>query len=269
MNSYTSKVIAPVIVGLTCFVLTVFSAQSQAVVVFNIFEPAAEIDGVAENVLMGLYDSYYESYSSNTEVLHLTGSASVFDTVMVDSLSSDAGALAKSAASVSLDTEQTVGGASTLTGSLSSSADVYESSLRNWYSYARGYAFFDVRFSLDDTYNYVFGGLGDLGLMEAGGEASFDYHLVNSDTNTDIFRRSLNNEEDSPKLSGTLLAGDYSLYMGALSEARVGSGFPIGFANGNFKFSLTVPSAVPAPATVWLFVSGLLAMVLVSRRREV
>ena len=260
MNSYTSKIIAPVIVGLTCFVLAAFSTQSQAVVVFSVFSSAAEIDGKTENGL----EQHFKSYSSSAEVFSLPGSASVFDTVMVGLEPPQAGAMAESAASVILDPVQTVGNRTTLTGGLSSSAQVYESFYRNWYSEAGGSAFFDVRFSLDDTYSYVFDGL----LMEAGGDADVTYNLNSLDYGTEIFGGSLKNSSDT-SFTGTLLAGDYFLYMEVLSNARIGSRFPIGFANGDFRFSLTAPSAVPAPATVWLFASGLLVMLLVSRRREV
>jgi len=261
MSSYTSKVIAPVIAGLTCFVLSVFSAQSQAVVVFSVFSSAVEIDGKTENGL----EEHFKNYSSLTEVLSLPGSASVSDTVMVGLEPPLAGAMAESAASVSLDPVQTVGNTTTLTGSLSSSARVYESFFRNWYSEAGGSAFFDVQFSLDDTYDYVFDGLS----MEAGGDADVVYNLNSLDYGTEIFGGSLNNSADT-SFTGTLLAGDYSLYMKAFSNAKIGSDLPIeGIANGDFRFSLATPSAVPAPATVWLFASGLLAMLLVSRRREV
>lgn len=100
-----------------------------------------------------------------------------------------------------------------------------------------GEAIVDLAFTLTSDYSFNF--VSDI--FNATGTGESEVELINTSTGDLNF-------------SGNLLAGDYTLFIGALSEAIDGD---IASASVAYQLQLT---AVPIPAALPLFFSGLITL---------
>ena len=243
-------------------ILAIFSLQSHAAVVFSSYSET-EIFGYAEDVLTADSDDFY--LYSDYPVIPLSGSAD--DNVTLGPVSSP-DALAEASASVNIAPVLVVADTTTLSGDITASAHSYSADVRSKHANASASAIIDIDFSIDTIHSYIF----DSVLMEAWDYAELIYSIDNITTGTNIFSGTLNNEDDSPLFDGDLSVGVYNLYIEAIIVTDAASGESFGQAAADFSLALTsvpVIPGVPVPAAVWLFVSGLLGMIFVSRRNSV
>ncbi len=169
---------------------------------------------------------------------------------------------AESEANVDIGNISTYGGITSIYGFADSYALAGTTDPANQDAYAYGDAVIDIDFNLDSAYSFSFFSE----WMEADGNANVYYELSSWDTNSIVFSNNIVNGFYSAWETGTLAAGNYRLIVEAISDAdgqniNLGSGS----AAGDFGLELT---AVPVPAAVWLFGSGLLGLAGVARRKK-
>ena len=258
MLKMRSKILVSALCGL---ILAIYSLQSQAAVVFSSYSET-EISAYADDLLTGDSGDFY-LYSDYTVI---PGSGSVDDNVTLGLVSSPS-ALAEASASVDIAPVLIVADTTSLSGNITASAHVFSADVRNNHANAGASAIIDIDFSIDVMHSYIF----DSVLMEAWDYAELNYSIDNISTGTNIFNGTLNNEDDGPLFDGNLSAGVYNLYIEAIIVTDAASDEGFGQASADFSLALTSEPAipgVPVPAAVWLFASGLLGMIFVSRRNS-
>lgn len=206
------------------------------------------VSGSTDDFLSGDHDGYTEGvvYSSTTIPLHISKASYEKDTTINT-------ATASSQATQSLDISQTHNGYK-IWGDTSSTANTKINSLENNNATALGEAVVDLAFTLTSDYNFDF----TSDLFNAAGTGESEVELVNTSTGT-IFSQIFSEDSSDLNFSGKLLAGDYTLFIGALSEAIDGD---IASASVAYQLQLT---AVPTPAALPLFFSGLISLVFKNR----
>ena len=126
-------------------------------------------------------------------------------------------------------------------------------------------------FSLDGDYDFDYQA-SIIDFYNGGYEPSFYAELWNMDTNQQVFYTEvfgMYGDYDGLNAAGTLGAGNYRLNI--VAHAYADSVHPRqGYAqvNGSTAFHLTEVSAVPVPAAVWLFGSGLIGLAGMARRKS-
>ena len=235
---------------MTGLAVSAFSMQSQAAVVFSDYS-YFDIAGTA----LDNYTGARNDYAWNANVA-MPGSDGANDFASVDLGSS----YAESGAGVNLSSVYVSGNTTSIYGSVDSYAAAYTFT-PDQNSYAYGDAVIDLDFSLGGTYSYDFSSK----WMEAWDNANVYYGLYSYDSGSVIFSNSLTNGVDNPWLTGSLSAGSYNLIVEAITDADgLSYANGVGSANGSFGLELT---AVPVPAAVWLFGSGLIGLAGFARRK--
>ncbi len=153
-----------------------------------------------------------------------------------------------SAADLSLDIAQITQGYK-VWGQASSTANTAINSLDDNEAIASGEALVDLAFTLSTDFDFSF----TSDFFNATGTGDSEVELINISTGI-IFSQLFSEDSSAINFSGTLLAGDYTLFIGALSEAIDGD---IASASVGYDLQLT---SVPIPATLPLFFSGLIAL---------
>ncbi len=236
---------------ITGLAVSCMSVQAQAAVVFNSYS-YYDIGGDVADNFTGDSASYL--WSGGVAINDFAGE---LDSV---SLGASGELYAESDAFVDLSDVYVSGSTTSIYGYVESSATA-GSTYTDQSSYAYGDAVIDLDFSLDGTYTYDFFSRN----MEAWGNANVYYDLYSYDSDSIIFSSFLTNGTDSPWLTGSLSAGSYNLIVEAISDADgVSYAYDIGSAYGDFGLELT---AVPVPAAVWLFGSGLIGLAGFARRK--
>lgn len=244
-------------------VLGALSLPSQAAVTFSNDFSYINMAGYADDYnIAGAAGS--SDYASNIDALGLPAQATDYQYASIVDSSGFETSFAESDAWAEVDA-YTIGNNGYMYGYVDAYSSIYvETSNQDAYAYTD--AVIDVDFSIDGNYIYDFGAE----WMEAAGNASFYYDLYSWDTGAILYSGELINASDSPYITGVLSAGSYNLVVKAMTDADAlmadALGVDSGYAAGDFAFSLT---AVPVPAAVWLFGSGLLALVGVARRKVV
>lgn len=187
-----------------------------------------------------IYDYVPYSYTSSNYRSYPADLGGTFG----DYLSADAGGVYGGVASAISDMTATIGNDGL---SFGMSGWVSSDSYTAVYTDPNGYPIFDdaiasadsvfqVTFTLDQAHSY-----------SASSYGSGQFSLSNVFSGTGALN-----------YSGILEPGTYDLYFGLYSSGS-------GSASGDFE--MTLASAVPVPAAVWLFASGLLGMIGVARRK--
>ncbi len=139
-------------------------------------------------------------------------------------------------------------------GVASSTANTEISSLDDNDATSLGEAVVDLAFTLTSDYSFNY----TSDFINAFGTGESEVELINTSTGT-IFSQIVSEKKSNLNFSGILLAGDYTLFIGALSEAVDGD-----IASASVAYQLQL-SAVPVPAALPLFFSGLIALGFKSR----
>ncbi len=202
----------------------------------------ASITGSVDNFLTGEHDGYTDGmvYSSSTVSVQVS---KVFDRdVFIPT------ATASSQAELNLNITQTGNGYRIL-GDVYSSVNTEMVSLDDNDATANGAAVVDLTFTLVSDHRFTFAS----SMFNASGTGESEVELINTSTGT-VFSQLVSDDTLDLNFSGNLLAGDYSLFIGALSEATDGNDAS---ASAAYDFQLT---AVPVPAALPLFLSGLVSL---------
>ncbi len=253
LNSKSITAIAGIVFG-------ALSVQSQAAVTFTNYS---------------YYDiaGYADDYNSGDSAQYLPGAVDVTgfpagggDFRSVEAIGGTVEAPefanAESEANVNIGDIYTYSGITSIYGFADSYAIAGTTDPANQDAYAYGDAVIDIDFNLDSAYSFTFFSE----WMEANGNANVYYELSDWDTSSVVFSNNIVNGFYSAWETGTLAAGNYRLIVEAISNADgLDSSLNSGFASGDFGLELT---AVPVPAAVWLFGSGLLGLAGVARRKK-
>jgi hypothetical protein len=137
-------------------------------------------------------------------------------------------------------------------------------------SFATAGARTDFRFLFELTTPYLFDLSGIVSSMSLGGSSNdgAQVSLISATNAKGIFQLSVSDGETTPfDLSGTLLPGMYDLYADAWNHVL---DFGVDASSGSSNFSLDMQfTAVPIPASLLLFGSGLIGLVGMTRRKKV
>ncbi|MEE9424642.1 MAG: hypothetical protein V3V18_06650 [Methylococcales bacterium] len=234
--------------SLTGFISTQTQA-SQLAITTNLSN--ARITGSVDDYLTGEHDSYTDGSVYSSSVIPLQVSQVFYD--------KDAfipTATASSQAELSVDIVQTGDGYSIL-GAVSSTANTEINSLDDNDAIANGEAVVDLAFTLASDHNFTF----TSSMFNASGTGKSEVELINKSTGT-IFSQIVSENALDLNFSGNLLAGDYTLFIGALSEASDAD-----FASASVGYDLQI-TAVPVPTALPLFLSGLITLGFKSRSKH-
>jgi hypothetical protein len=202
----------------------------------------ASITGSVDDFLTDDHDGYTDGmvYSSSTIPIQVS---KVFDQdVFIPT------ATASSQAELNLNIAQTGNGYRIL-GDVYSSANTEIVLLDDNDATANGAAVVDLTFTLASDHSFTFAS----SMFNAPGTGESEVELINTSTGV-VFSQFVSDDSLDLNFSGNLLAGDYSLFIGALSEAIDGNDASASVA---YDFQLT---AVPVPAALPLFLSGLVTL---------
>lgn len=230
------------VLGLMLTVFSTTQAQaSQLAITSNLSKVA--ISGSVDDFLTGNHDGYTDGivYSSTAIPLQIAKSSYEQDTAITT-------ATTGSQAQLSLDIAQTLNGYK-IWGDASSTASTEINSVDDNDATASGEAVVDLAFTLASDYSFNFAS----DFFNAADTGESEVELMNTSTGT-VFSQIISKDTSNLNYSGNLLAGDYTLYIGALSEAIDGD---IASASVEYELQLT---AVPIPAALPLFLSGLIAL---------
>ncbi len=234
------------ITAIAAFAFGVLSLQSHAATIFDNYS-YTDIYGTASDDNTGGYADY-ASLTLSTGFLD-----SIDDINSVSMVDSYETAYAGSDAHINVDAYD-YGYISGIYGYVSAGSDAFADTLYQD-AYAYSDTVVDVDFFLETSSIYSFYNRS----MGATGYANFYYELYSYDLDNIIFSGNLiEMDETDFWLSGSISNGAYNLIVEAITDADAASfGYDYGYASGDFELELT---AVPVPAAVWLFGSGLLAL---------
>jgi hypothetical protein len=221
-----------------------FSAQAQASFSVTTNLSTIEVSGSVDDFVSNESNGYQDGvvYSSTTLPLHVSDD-------LLEGEASISTASAFSNAELNLDIAQTANGYD-IWGRASSYAETAINSLDDNDATAMGNAAVDLAFTLTTSYSYLF----DSELFDALGTGVSEVELINNSTKATVFSQVVSDDALELDFSGTLAAGDYTLFIGALSEAISGD-----FASADLEYNLQLTS-VPLPAGLPLLLSGLAAL---------
>jgi len=218
---------------LTFYLAVFFATQTQAsqlTITTNLSK--AEISGSVDDFLSGDHDGYSESvvYSSTAVPLQVTKTSYEKDTTITS-------ATADSQVALTLDIAQTLN-VYKISGDASSTANTKINSLDDNDATAMGEAVVDLAFTLTSDYSFDY----TSDLFNTAGTGESEVELINTSTGT-VFSQIIGEDTSDMNFSGNLLAGDYTFFIGALSEATDGN-----FASASVAYQLQL-TAVPVPAS--------------------
>lgn len=221
-------------------------SSAQALASFNITTNASivEISGSANDFVTSETGGYQDgaTYPLTALPLQITQDDLFEGETFISTAS------AESYAGMDLNIAQTINGYS-ITGNATSNAVTEINSLDDNDATAMGNAIVDLAFTLTSDYNYVF----TTDVFDALGTGESEAELFNS-AGDSIFSQIVSDDSLDLSFAGVLVAGDYTFFMGALSEAIDGD-----FASADLGYDLQL-TAVPVPAALPLFLSGLFAL---------
>jgi len=227
-----------------------FSTQAHAIFFVTTNNSKVEISGSANDSASGAQDSYQNGaiYSSTAIPLYVTQDDFLEGEALIT------GVTALSSAELDLGITHTSNGYRIM-GTASSYADTEISSLADNDADAKGDAVVDLAFTLTSDYSFAF----TSSLFDADSAGESEVELISDTTGAIIFSQTVSEGALNPAFSGSLVAGDYTLFIGALAEAFDGD-----FASADLEYNLQLTS-VPLPAGLPLFLSGLVALGFKSR----
>ena len=178
---------------------------------------------------------------------------------------------ASSAAQTQLNVTTASDGTALVGDTASISGSVYAGATATGYNYADhdAWAYSNSSVSMfftitDNDYDFTF----DSNSLYTSNDATISYGLYDYQSGTYLVDNIFSNTIETASFTETLGLGDYWLYLQGVSYG--GYDMDSGYASGNFNASLTAiaPSAVPVPAAVWLFGSGLVGLAGIARRKS-
>ncbi len=208
-----------------------------------------KVSGSVDDYSTGAHDGYTDGIVYTSTVIPFHAASNDYQKIV--SISS---ANASSTGNLNLDIAQITQGYR-VWGQASSTANTAINSLDDNEATANGDAVVDLAFTLSTDFNFNF----TSDVFNAAGTGDSEVELINTSTGS-IFSQLFSEDSSAINFSGTLLAGDYTLFIGALSEAIDGD---IASASVDYDLQLT---SVPIPATLPLFFSGLIALGLKRRK---
>lgn len=229
---------------LTIAMVGLFSTQAQASFMVTANSSIAEVSGSVNNFVTSKNDGYSDGVAYSSTIIPLNVSSGFYS-----GKANISTAAAFSGTELELNIAETVNGYN-ISGSNASFAMTEVGSLDDEDATAFGNAAADLAFSLSTSYNYLFSSE----LFYALGSGESEVELINTTTNTIVFSETVNGGFLELDFLGLLAAGDYTLYLGALSEATGGN-----FATADLEYNLQLTS-VPLPAGLPLLLSGLAAL---------
>ncbi len=196
------------ILVITLLLTGYFATQAQAdqfVITTNVSN--IRITGSVDDFLTGEHDGYTDGvvYSSSNIPLKIDQN--------VDKDTSIATASADSRAELSLDIDETKFGYR-IYGAASSTANTEVNSLEDNDATANSEAVVDLAFTLTSNHSFTFAG----DVFNSTGTGESELELINTTTGT-VFSQVISENTSDVDFSGNLQAGNYSLFIGALSEA--------------------------------------------------
>lgn len=224
--------------------LSFFTNQAQATFFITSNLSRIEVSGAVDDFSIGASDTYSDgvTYSSTT----------IPFSVDPDSLNGEisiASASVSSNAKLDLDIGQTPIGYE-IWGNASSHAETAMNSLDDNDATSLGEAVVDLAFTLTSDYSFSF----ISNAFEAEGAGESEVELINATTGNVVFSQIVSENKQTLDFSGNLDAGNYTLYLGALSNAIDGD-----TGSSDLEYTLQV-TAVPLPASLPLLLSGLAAL---------
>lgn len=221
-----------------------FSTQVQASFSVAANNSKVEVSGSVNDFISDAHDGYQDGavYSSTAIPFNVTQNPLFEGEASIDN------ATAFSNAELNFNITQTANGYSIM-GNASSYADTEMNSLDDNEATALAEAVVDMAFTLTSDYNFAF----TSSLFDAEGTGESEAELI-SNAGGIIFSQIVTEDALDLSLSGFLAAGNYTLFIGALSEAFDGD-----FASADLAYNLELTS-VPLPAGLTLFLSGLVAL---------
>ncbi len=224
-------------------------AQAQLVITTNLSN--AGVFGSVDDFVTGGPAGYTEGNVYSLTAIPLQVIDALYEQDM-----SIATATAGSRAELGLEAAQTNSGYR-IWGDASSIANTEIKSLDNNDATANGEASVDLAFTLTSDYRFTFAS----GLFNATGTGEAEVELINTSTGT-VFSQVVNEDSLNLGFSGRLLAGNYTLFIEASSEAIDGN-----TASAAVEYDLQL-TAVPVPVAFPLFLSGIATLGFKSRFRR-
>ncbi len=221
-------------------------AQAQLVITTNLSK--VSVSGSVDDFVTGEHTGFTDGtvYSSTTIPLQVIEA-------LYEQDASIGSATAGSRAELNLDMKQTDYGYR-IWGDASSTTNTEMNSLDDNDATANSEAAVHLAFTLTSDYSFSFAS----DLNNATGTGESEVELINISTGT-VFSQVVNEDKLIQDFSGNLLAGDYTLFIGALSEAIDGD-----LASASVAYDLQL-TAVPVPAAFPLLLSGIAALGFKSR----